>query len=147
MKLTFGKMGMLVVLTTLLAVPAQARDERLHLSLQDALETATASGKLDKNIPLYFGKQGYPKAANELGAYTTNKKTNFFGKSDKQACEWAFLSAVIALQERAKKEGGNAVVGIISVYKNAQFSSETEFECGAGSVTGGVALRGKVVKL
>jgi hypothetical protein len=147
MKLAKTTFGILAALTLLLAAPAQSRDERLHFPLKDALEAASASGKLDKSVPLYFGTQVYPKAANEYGTYTSNKKTNFFNKSDKAACEWAFLSAIISLQDRVKAEGGNAMVNIISVYKNITFSSETEYECGAGSVTGGVALRGKVVKL
>ena len=82
-----------------------------------------------------------------MGTYSTNKKTNFFNKSDKEGCEWAFLSAAIQLQERARKEGGNAVVNIISNYKDVPFSSETQYECGAGNVVGGVALRGEVVQL
>jgi hypothetical protein len=147
MKLTFRTIGFLVVAALAVATPAQSRDEHLHLSIKDAMETADASGKLDKDVKLFFGAQKHPKAAGEFGTFTSNKKSNFFGKSDKEGCERAFLSAIISLQERAKKEGGNAVVGIVSAYKNVEFTSETEYECGAGSVTGGVALRGKVAKL
>ena len=35
---------------------------------------------------------------------------NGFNKSDKDTCEWAFLSAILELQERAQREGSNAVV-------------------------------------
>jgi hypothetical protein len=45
------------------------------------------------------------------------------------------------------REGGNAVTNIHSVYKNAPFNSDSEYECGAGAIMGGVALRGTVVKL
>ena len=75
------------------------------------------------------------------------KKTNFFGKNDQEACEWTFLSAMISLTEYAQRVGGNAVVNIRSNYKNAVFSSETEYQCGAGNVTGGTAFIGDVVKL
>jgi uncharacterized protein YbjQ (UPF0145 family) len=51
------------------------------------------------------------------------------------------------LQERARREGGNAVINIVSNYKDIPFSSETQYECGAGNVVGGVALRGEVVQL
>jgi uncharacterized protein YbjQ (UPF0145 family) len=56
------------------------------------------------------------------------------------------LSALKALQERAVREGMDAVVNIESNYKNRQFSSETEFECGAGAIMAGVALKGTLVK-
>jgi hypothetical protein len=147
MKLNFGVVRAIAISTLLLAAPAQSRDDRLHLPIKDALESPAAAGKIDQNVKMFFGSQAYPKAVGEYGTFTSNKKTNFFNKSDKEACEIAFLSAIIALQERAKKEGGNAIVGIISVYRNVDFSSETEYECGAGNVTGGVSLRGRVAKL
>ena len=137
----------IAVALSLFAVAAQSRDDRLHFPIKDAMETAAASGKLDKDVKFFFGDQAYPKAAQKFGTFTSNKKTNFFNKSDKEACEWAFLSAILALQSRAKAEGGNAVVGIFSIYRNVEFKSDTEYECGAGNVTGGVALRGTVAKL
>jgi hypothetical protein len=127
------------------AAGAEARDDRLKMPIADA--TAAGGGKLDGSVKFFWGSQSYPKGGKELGTYTSNKKTNFFNKSDKEGCEWAWLSAMLALQDRAKQEGGNAVVNIHSVYKSQDFSSETEYECGAGSVMGGVALRGTVVKL
>jgi len=39
------------------------------------------------------------------------------------------------------------VVNIVSLYKGQEFVSETQYECGAGNVVGGVALRGEVVLL
>ena len=56
------------------------------------------------------------------------------------------LSALKALQQRAVKEGMDAVVGIESNYKKRHFVSETEFECGAGALMAGVALKGTLVK-
>jgi hypothetical protein len=126
---------------------AQGRDDRLRFPLADALNNPNAKAKLDPAIRLYFGAQPHAAPARQLGTFTANKKTNFFNKSDKEGCEWAFLSAAISLEERARKEGGNAVVNIKSVYKNVDFVSDTEYECGAGSITGGVALRGDVVAL
>lgn len=126
---------------------AYARDTRLKLPIKDAMETADYKAQTDSNIKFFFGAQQYPKPAQSFGTYTTNKKTNFFNKSDKEGCEWVFLSAALALQERARQLGGNAVVGIKSVYKGGDLSSETEYECGAGAIMGGVALQGEVVKL
>ena len=44
------------------------------------------------------------------------------------------------------KEGGNAVVNIVSNYKNKETSSETEYMCGNGALMAGVALKGTVIK-
>ena len=67
-------------------------------------------------------------------------------KSDKEACEWVMLSALKALQQRAITENMDAVVNIESNYKHRHFASETEFECGAGALMAGVALKGTLVK-
>lgn len=130
-----------------LALPAAARDDRLTFPVSDAMETADAKAKLDGSVRFYFSGKAAPSASQTFGTFTSNKKTNAFNKSDKEACEWAFLSAMIALQDRAKREGGNAVVDIHSVYKSDEFKSPTEYECGAGKLMAGVALRGTVVKL
>ena len=136
-----------ILLALGLTLPAHARDDKADYSIAEALEAPAAKEKLDQDIKLYFGKQKHPKASKALGEWKTNKKTNGFNKSDQEACEWTFLSAVLELQERARKEGGNAVVGIVSNYRNVETSSDTTFVCGSGALMSGVALKGKVVKL
>ena len=143
-----GRVLALAALIIVCASPlAHGRDDRLRFPLADALNNANAKAKLDPKIRMYFGPQKYPAPTKQLGNYTANKKTNFFNKSDKDGCEWVFLSAAISLQERARQLGGNAIVNIKSAYKNVEFSSATEYECGAGNIAGGVALRGDVVQL
>ena len=136
-----------VTVLLLSASVADARDTHQKFPLEQALAKAQASGKLTQGIKLFFGTQKYPKPTAQLGEARTNKKTNFFNKTDVEGCEWAFLSAMISLTEYAQRVGGNAVVNIRSNYKNIPFSSETEYECGAGNVTGGTAFIGDVVKL
>ena len=133
-----------LVLTSAAAI---ARDSQNMYSLDDALNNPAAKQKMDPDVKLYFGKQGHPNVEKKIGEWGTNKKTNAFGKSDKKACEWAFLSAVLTMQARAKAEGGDAVINIRSNYKNIETSSETEYMCGAGAMVAGVALKGDVVKL
>lgn len=142
----FFRIGALLA-TLLAAGNVTARDDHQMFPLDDALNTPAAKEKLDPEIKLYFGDQKHPKIAREIGEWKTNKKTNGFNKSDKDACEWTFLSAVLELQERAQKEGGNAIVGIKSNYKNVERSSNTEYMCGSGALMSGVALKGKVVRL
>jgi hypothetical protein len=136
------------VTALLVAAPvADARNTELKLPLESALAKAQASGKLAPGVKLFFGNQSYPKPVSTIGSTRTNKKTNFFNKTDVEGCEWAFLSAMISLTQYAQSVGGNAIVNIRSNYKNQPFSSETEYECGAGNVTGGTAFIGDVVKL
>jgi uncharacterized protein YbjQ (UPF0145 family) len=124
---------------------ASARDTRHRLPIKAALAKGQSNDKVSKDIKLYFGNQKAP-SGKDLGTYTSNKKTNAANKSDEDACDIAFLSAIIALQDRARKEGGNAVTNIHSVYKNENVVSTTEYLCGAGAIMAGVALRGTVVK-
>jgi hypothetical protein len=126
---------------------ADARDTIHKFPLDSALAAAQASGKLAPGVKLFFGKQKYPKPKAQLRPARTNKKTNFLNKSDQEGCDWAFLSSMITLTQYAQRLGGNAIVNIRSNYKNVEFSSETEYECGAGAVTGGTAFVGDVVKL
>lgn len=49
---------------------------------------------------------------------------------DRSIVHRAFMSAAIALQERAKREGGNAVVDIKSITKHNDLVSATQFRCG-----------------
>lgn len=126
---------------------AAARNDRLSFAVADALSTPAARAKLDPRIRLYFGTQGSPAGARTVGEVSVNRKTNSFGKTDLEACQWVFLSVVLELQQQARKAGGNAVVEIVSNYKHEVRDSPTEFTCGAGAVIAGVAFRGKVAKL
>jgi uncharacterized protein YbjQ (UPF0145 family) len=139
----------LVFIGVLLAakIPAYARDTKLMLPIDAAMATKDAEEKLDGSVKFFFGKQEYPKIITKLGTDVSNRKTNAFAKSDEKACNWAFLSAMIALERRAKQLGANAVVNIISYYQKVEMSSTTEFECHAGALIAGVALKGDFVKI
>ena len=133
-------------LLALVVAPADARDTRQHFDIAQAIAAGKADGTLDGSVKFHF-KGGATPAAQRLGPATTNKKTNAFGKSDAEACQWAFLSAVKALQEAAKARGANAVIDIESNYKKQVFTSATQYECGAGGVMAGVALKGVYAKV
>lgn len=124
---------------------ALARDTRYLLKIADVLSMPEAAGRLDANIKFYFGKQKAP-AGESRGEVVANEKTNSANKSDEEACRWVMLSALMNLQKRAKAVGATSIVGIESYYKKNVFSSETEFECHAGTFVSGVALRGQMQK-
>ena len=126
--------------------PGLARDDIGDYSVSSVLQTEKAKDKLG-NIKFYFGGQKHGKVNKRFGVFSTNKKTNAFGKSDQAACEHVFLSAMIQLKQRAESLGGNAVINIKSNYKGNLTSSNDTFKCGAGAVIAGVALQGEVVTI
>ena len=136
----------LIVNILIFSSASYARNDINDYSVADALNSAAAKGKLN-DIQLFFGEQAYGKVLSKKGSVKVNKKTNAFNKTDTEACEWVFLSAVIALQKTASKKGGNAVVNIKSNYKNNLTSSKDTFQCGAGSIIAGVALVGDIVTI
>jgi len=123
-----------------------ARDDRLKVDLEPFLSSEKAKQAL-LDVPLYFAGQNHPKVDKTWGEISTSRKTNAFNKSDQEACEWVMLTALKVLQESARQRGMNAVIDIKSNYKHNEFSSSTQFECGAGTFIAGVALKGTLVKL
>jgi uncharacterized protein YbjQ (UPF0145 family) len=139
----------IIILSIALAAawPAHARDTKHILPIAAAMETPDAKEPLDGSVKFFFGNQKTPAVAAKLGSDVSNRKTNAFGKSDEVACNWVFLSAMKALEKRAKDLGADAVINITSYYKKNEFSSATEFECHAGAIMAGVALKGEFVKI
>ena len=75
----------------------------------------------------------------------TNKKTNAFNKTDQEACEWVVQSAIISLHQAAKNAAANAVTNIVSFYKSNERKDAKTYECHAGAIMAGVALKGDLV--
>ncbi|MBD9437356.1 excinuclease ATPase subunit [Pseudoxanthomonas sp. PXM03] len=134
-------------LLTLLAVPqAFAADTRLELPLRDLIDSpqAKAAG-IDGSVRFFLAGEKTPAVVMRMGEDVTNKKTNGVGKSDVESCNWVALSALKALQEGAKDRGANAVINITSYFKKNEFRSATNYECYAGNIMSGVALKGTYV--
>jgi len=129
------------------ASPAHARDTKHLLPIAAAMAANDAQNRLGDSIKYYFGDQKTPAIVERLGSDKTSQKTNSFGKSAETSCNWAFLSAMLRLQARAQELGANAVVNIVSNYKNVEMSSATEFECHDGALMTGVALKADFVKI
>jgi uncharacterized protein YbjQ (UPF0145 family) len=126
---------------------ANARNTRLTPKIQDVLNRPDYQEKVGNSIAFYFANQPQPQVVQNLGEFVTNKKTNAFGKSDEEACEWVMMSALIQLRDRAVAEGGNAVVNIESYYDKDEIPDKSEYECRAGAFVAGVALKGTVAKI
>ena len=141
-RMTVG--GTLLILSV--ASTALARDTRYMYPIDAVLNTPPAKAKLGTAINFYFGKQDHPETVQTFGEYVTNLKTNAFNKTDREACEWVFLGTMLSLRDRAAQMGADGVVNIRSFYKKNEVVSETEYECHAGALIAGVALKGTVVK-
>jgi len=127
---------------------SQARDTTHYLPFGSVVAEATQAGRLDGSVKFYLaGKQpaGQVNVLNPL--ITTSQKTNAFNKSDEAACSWALQSALIRLQNAAKAAGANAVVEIASNYQNHEYKDSQNYECHAGALMAGVALKGKLASV
>lgn len=144
------KMSTLVLMTLLglgSCLTAEARNTAYQLPIQTALSAEDACGKIDPTIKLYFADQAHPSVVQAYGSGVANKTTNSFGKSDEKACQWVLLSSLIALQNQAREHGANAIINIESYYKKNPMASQTLYECHAGAIIAGVALKGDYVRI
>ncbi|PLX82650.1 MAG: hypothetical protein C0614_06015 [Desulfuromonas sp.] len=91
--------------------------------------------------------QKRPSASGETREFTANKRANKFGKSAEEACQNAFISALLTFQQRADKEGRNTVIDLYSVTKDKRFESADQYSCLVGGIMANVALRGKVANI
>ena len=137
--------AMLSMLFTIASL-AQAADVQVSFPIQNALDNPKISSKLN-GVKLFWADQPHPAVKTDFGEFKTSQRTNAFMKAREDACQWALASALIQLQDRAVKEGGNAVVNIKSNIKNIEVASREDYECLAGSVMVNVALKGNVVRL
>lgn len=135
--------GMTLCLTT----AASAEDTWEYFSVADALSSDYAKNNLDSAIPVYMKGQKTGKVSDPTGEYTANKRSRKFGKSAEEACRDAFISAVLTFQQRAGKEGKNAVVELYSITKDKKFESPDKYSCLVGGMMSNVALRGKVANI
>lgn len=144
-RVRFAQAGAAVALAVA-ATGAQAADTIVHLPLQQAIDAATASGKLDGSVKFYLAGTG-PKGKILQAGAVTNKKSNAFAKKDEEVCAWTAQSALIQLQEAANKAGANAVTNIVSYFRKNEYTSKTDFECHVGAIMAGVALKGDLVRV
>lgn len=127
---------------------SQARDTALYLPFEKVVQQMLAEKKLDGSVKFYLaGVKPRGKVTMISPNSVTNKKTNAFNKSDEAACEWALQSALLTLQDAARKANANAVTNIASYYKRNERKDASTYECHAGAVIAGVALKGDLARV
>jgi hypothetical protein len=144
--------NLIAIITTLtllvcITSTARAEDKQLILPIAAAMNTPAAKQKLHGSVKFYFANQPHPNVLQILDTSFSNRKTNALNKTDAQACNWVFLSAMIAMQKHAQDIGANAVINITSYYRKNVMASPVNFECRVGSIVAGVALKGDFVRI
>jgi hypothetical protein len=137
---------------------ASARNDRLLLPIDAALQGGGTRQLLSADIPLRFGKASAAGAEVVPGTVEvhavgdpyagSNPNNNGGGKrerqSDERTCLDAFRKALVDLQQRALSAGAVAVVGIVSDYNHAELDSAQAYECHAGNSRTVVDLKGQL---
>lgn len=129
------------------AASAVARDRIENFSIEEALASEEAQAILGQKIKYYFGDQPHPTIVKEFVEHSSHRKTNGSNKSDKNACNWVFLSNLKEMREHAEKHGANAVVNIRSNYRDNPTSSTDTFKCASGLLMSDVALIADIVQI
>lgn len=126
-----------------LLITGCGRDTKHNFLISDAMNSPLARETLDPDIKVEFAKGNGDILRKGL---VSNKKTNAANKSDEDACIRAFISAVKQFQQSARDAGATKVINLISYYRKSPFSSTTQYECHAGGVIAGVALKGDLAR-
>lgn len=134
------------LLALVAAMPASARNTAVDVSLESVLDMPEAKAKLDGTVKFYLAGSTTPHVSQKLGEDTSNAKTNAFNKTPEEACRWNTLSALIKLQDHAKRDGANAVVDIVSYNDHEIFTSPTDVQCRDGAFVAGIVLKGTYAK-
>jgi len=135
----------MVFLTTICLSDVSAANRKHEFPVKHAKEGKSSKNMLD--IPFYMKGEAHPTATQTLGEFKSNKKANGFRKKDQDACDHAFASAIIALQQRAQREGGNAVIDVYSITKDVKYENAEKYTCVAGNTVVHVALMGTVATI
>lgn len=139
-----------IVLATLLAgalssaTVARAADVVVMMPVEEGLNQYRA--QLGDSVRFYFGRTPPPKVLERIAPITINKRTNAFKRTN-EVCHRAFLSALLALQDRARKLNANAVITISSYFNQVEVWSDSQFECHRSELMAGVGLQGVIARV
>jgi FtsZ-binding cell division protein ZapB len=125
-----------------LAPAAQAVDIVMLLPLKEVLELPEAKGRLDGSVRFHLAGQPALQVLQMRGEEIANKKAVLQDKNSRISCERAALASLLILQQGAKREGANAVVDIVSFYKQNTVANAAAIECHVGTFSAFVTLKG-----
>ena len=131
----------------MLAAPAFS-DEVTEFSIDDVMTSVRAKEALQDDIAFSYAGQEYSASANIILEATTLQTINGFLKSDRNACELAFIAAMTELKSIAIAKGGNALVDIRSSLSADSVEREDgTYGCISKTTVAEVSLTGSVAIL
>ena len=145
---TLTRMSVIASAIAALVIPAttaHARNTEHFYSAEEAVEEGAGNAP-SASIRFFLEGQAHPAAVRVIGTWTADRPARGFLRSDEASCQVAFRSAIISLQKRAKDEGGNGIIDIVSVTRGKETSSSSDYRCVAGAAVVHVGLRGTVVE-
>lgn len=145
MKQSLFVAGLVIALAS---TTVHARETRVEASFEELVNSPEAKqAGIDGSVRFYLAGQKTPAVLSRMGEDVSNKKTNAANKSDAVACRHVTLSVLKAFQDSAKARGANAVVDMVSYYKKNEFKSAQNYECYAGAIMAGTAMKGTYAKV
>ena len=134
-------------LCSALPAVAAARDEQRLYDVAAALATPEARDRFDETIAFHWAGAEPPLIERSFSIHTSERKTFLPTRTEQEACDQSFIEALAALRDAARKAGADAVVAIMSLHKNREFRSPTQYECRLSYFGASVTLEGRLVKL
>jgi len=140
--MSLKKIVMATACLAMLAPAAQARKEYDSHPIADLANHAEYQ-RVSKGVRLVWGNT--PPASN-LGTTRTRKATKGLRRTDREACEWAMMSAIDAITNQARRSGATSIQGLKSVTDSGEFVSASEYKCVSGWTNSRVSIIGTMVK-
>ncbi len=91
-----------LMLSIVIAAPAQSRDDKYLLPIKAALESAEPRQKPDGSVKFFFGKESTP-IASKLGSVTPHGRAHTRRTDDAKACNLAFVAALMEFEKLPRK--------------------------------------------
>ncbi|CAN5695326.1 phosphoribosylglycinamide formyltransferase [soil metagenome] len=126
---------------------AMARDVEYTLLMDEVLRMPAAQRELDGSVRFYLSGQDHAPTVLRHSEAIVRGNIRGAGEHEIESCKRAALKALVTYQEQARKMGANAVVDIVSYFKNVPYMSRSQYECHAGSSTVVVVFKGSYAKI
>ncbi len=123
---------------------AVAMDMPLHLPLAEVVGGHNYAARVGDSVTFVFGAT---RDGETLGTISSAQRKRNTDNTDEAACQFTLLAALADLRDQAVRQGGDAVVDIVSDYRERPFSSAGEYECHVGSNGVFVTLKGTLMRL
>lgn len=127
------------------AAGALAANEQRTYSYRTAMEDPDFIARAPKGVKLYFADEPVTVKA-EIGPTKSSRKRPTPARKTpiSTACRTVARDALVAMALDAQAKGGNAVVGIRSVFGEKTSDSRTDYDCAIGMQMLGVSLTGTI---